>query len=67
MSPNEENYEEADTTYLDIDMGTDPENGDEECQEMTMEPESAEQQCQRLLLLCQTGDWGTVGEMLEVQ
>ena len=63
MGPNEENYEEADTTYLAMD----PENDDEECLEMRMEPESAEQQCQRLLLLCQTGDWGTVGEMLEVQ
>jgi hypothetical protein len=67
MGPNEDNYEEADTTYLDIDMAMDPENNDEEFQEMSMEPESAEQQCQRLLLLCQTGDWGPVGEMLEVQ
>lgn len=50
-------------------MDSEEENTDAEdagSLKLEMEPESAEQQCKRLLLLCQTGDWGTVGTMLEV-
>ena len=38
----------------------------EDVGEMDDEHESVEEQCRKLLELCQTGDWGTMGTMLEV-
>ena len=38
----------------------------EDAVEMDVEHESVEEQCRKLLELCQTGDWGTMGTMLEV-
>ena len=38
----------------------------EDVKEINVEHESVEEQCRKLLELCQTGDWGTMGTMLEV-
>ena len=38
----------------------------EDVKEMDGEQESVEEQCRKLLELCRTGDWGTMGTMLEV-